>query len=205
LITFASGGVVNLTAASLMNEASQADVSGNGVTVNVGNGDALALNGAADIASVSGANGQISIGGNGQASTSANADWVIMASGSSGATVNLLANSQVDVQVPFGGSGTSVNDAVNMAANDTLLTPNAGLTINAPAAAGSDVITYFTAGDALQLNTHFASIAALISATTFSGGNSSIHLDTTGDSVTLTGASSSQFATFANAGNIKFI
>ena len=273
-INFADGGVVNELGAIQLNRtsylpASSANVTGNDVTVNMGNSDVLALIGAADVVNAGGPGVQVSIGGNGQSASNANDDIVTL---SSGGAFTELANSRVDVTgsgvtativdwdtLGLYGSGDTVNGsgvnerlwiglngqnatgaaidvvnfatggevnemrgsnvavngsnvAVNMGANDALALNGSNISVFTPDGTGQDIISNFVSGDTLILDTpfqsilgsHFASVAALLSMTTYSGGNSTIHLDAAGDTVTLAGVSGGEFAGFVKAAHIKF-
>ncbi len=118
-----------------------------------------------------------------------------------GGSVNVLDNSAVSVD-NFG-AVSNPNDRLTLGANDWV-SISGGLDIFVPVATGNDRIDYFTVHDTLTLATHFASVNALLAATTEVNGNAIIALDSHGDSLTLGSLTKDDVATYAQQGIIKF-
>ncbi len=169
------------------------DVTGSNVNATLEGNDSITIIGSYDaVSNNSGTAATITIGGNGSAANFAHGDDYDFVNSLAG-TVNLLDNSHVIVGAP----------TVNMGANDTLDINGDGVAVHAQATTGSDTILNFGSGDTLTLSNPFANVAALLAATTYSGGTT-IALDATGDTMTLTGVTQAQFTALANAGAVQF-
>jgi autotransporter passenger strand-loop-strand repeat protein len=146
VVTLAQGGTVSEL------DSSRVDVSGDGVTVNAGNGDVLGLTGSAETVNVAGTGSSIWIGGNGAAASTANDDVVVL---SQGGTVNELDNSRVDVS----GNGVTANVGNNDVLGLTGSAETANITgtgssiwIGANGWATSDMVTLAQGGTVNELD-----------------------------------------------------
>jgi hypothetical protein len=87
---------------------------------------------------------------------------------------------------------------------DDALSIQSGMQVLVPLASGADTITGFGAGDMLSLAATFASVSALLAATTNDAAGATIHFDNAGDSVQLLGVTKTTLTGYADEGLIKF-
>ena len=113
-----------------------------------------------------------------------------------------LVDAEANVSKASGGAGTE-EVLLDLAARATL--SGTGYALEIGGGAGVCSVGGFNAGDTLDISATFVNSAALLAATTFANGSTTIQLDATvGDTLTLTNYSQSQMTAALAAGTITF-